>query len=91
MNWAQCKDPVSYKYCCTVVVFWSLTQNVAGASPFEKRQIIVSLNSVRTEPGTSDSKSNTLLSELTWHVLLGGIFKLSSVQTVSDLESEVLG
>ena len=25
---------------------------------------------VRTELGTSDSKSDTLLSELTWHVLL---------------------
>ena len=27
---------------------------------------------VRIEPGTSDPKSNTLLSELTWHVLTRG-------------------
>ena len=30
------------------------------------------LPSLRIEPGTSDSKSDTVLAELTWHVLLRG-------------------
>ena len=33
------------------------------------------VTSVRIEPRTSNSKSSTLLSELTGHVLLRGIFK----------------
>ena len=60
---------------------------------------------VRIEPRTSYSKSNTLLSELTWRVLLGGVFKflfmhhlifgiiiqVSSERRVLGLESEALG
>ena len=35
MNWAQFKDPISLVCLAgTVVVFWSLTQEVAGSSPF---------------------------------------------------------
>ena len=35
MNWAQFKDPVSHMCLAgTVVTFWSLTQVVAGSSPF---------------------------------------------------------
>ena len=35
MNWAQFKDPVSYMCLAgTVVAYWSLTQEVAGSSPF---------------------------------------------------------
>ena len=35
MNWAQFKDPVSYKCLAgTVVTSWALTQEVAGSSPF---------------------------------------------------------
>ena len=35
MNWAQFKDPVSYMYLAGAVVSsWSLTQEVAGSSPF---------------------------------------------------------
>ena len=35
MNWAQFEDPVSYMCLAgTVVEFWSLTQEVAGLSPF---------------------------------------------------------
>ena len=36
---------------------------------------------VRIEPMTSDSKSNTLLSELTWHVLLRGSLNFCSCTT----------
>ena len=35
MNWAQFKDPVSHMCLAgTVVISWSLTQEVAGSSPF---------------------------------------------------------
>ena len=35
MNWAQFKDPLCYLCLAgTVVAFWSLTQDVAGSSPF---------------------------------------------------------
>ena len=35
MNWAQFKDPVSHTCLAgTVVASWSLTQEVAGLSPF---------------------------------------------------------
>ena len=35
MNWARFKDPVSHMCLSgTVVAFWSLTQEVAGLSPF---------------------------------------------------------
>ena len=35
MNWAQCKDPVSYMCLVgAVVASWSLTQEVAGSSTF---------------------------------------------------------
>ena len=35
MNWTQFKDHVSHVCLAgTVVVFWSLTQEVAGSSPF---------------------------------------------------------
>ena len=37
---------------------------------------------VRIEPGTSDSKSNTLLSELIWNVLLRGSLNFYSDTTV---------
>ena len=36
---------------------------------------------VRIESGTSDSKSKTLLSKLTWHVLLGGSLNFCSWPT----------
>ena len=36
MNWAQFKDPVSHMCLSgTVVAFWSLTQEMAGSSPFK--------------------------------------------------------
>ena len=35
MNWAQFKDPASHIcHACAVVASWSLTQEVAGLSPF---------------------------------------------------------
>ena len=35
MNWAQFKDPVSHMcLACAVVASWTLTQEVAGLSPF---------------------------------------------------------
>ena len=35
MNWAEFKDPVSHVCLAgTVVVSWSLTQEVAGSNPF---------------------------------------------------------
>ena len=35
MNWAQFKDTVPHMYLAgTVVASWSLTQEVAGSSPF---------------------------------------------------------
>ena len=35
MNWGQFKDPVSYMCLAdAVVASWSLTQEVAGSSPF---------------------------------------------------------
>ena len=39
---------------------------------------ILQYQNVRVEPGTSDSKSNTLLSELTSHVILRESFCLST-------------
>ena len=49
MNWAQFKDPVSHMCLAgTVVASWSLTQEVAGSSPFITRQIFLSLNPVKT-------------------------------------------
>ena len=36
---------------------------------------------VRIEPGTSDPKSNTLLSELTWHVLTRGYLNFCLCKT----------
>ena len=49
MNWSQFKDPVSHMCLAgTVVVPWSLTQELAGSNPFTVRTIILSLNSVKT-------------------------------------------
>ena len=36
----------------------------------KKNPVTKCLSPVRIEPGTSDSKSNSLLSELTWHLLV---------------------
>ena len=49
MNWAQFKDLVS-DMCLAgaVVASWSLTQDVAGSSPFVVMTNILSLNSVKT-------------------------------------------
>ena len=45
MNWAQFKDPVSHMCLAgTVVACWSLTQEVAGSSPFNVINLL-SLNS----------------------------------------------
>ena len=41
MNWDQFKDPVSHMCLAgAVVAFWSLTQEVAGLSPFTVMRII---------------------------------------------------
>ena len=46
MNWAQFKDPVSHMCLAgTVVVSWSLTQEVASSNPFIVMTNIFSLNS----------------------------------------------
>ena len=46
MNLAQFKDPVSHMcHAGTVVASWSLTQKVAGLSPFTVMTNILSLNS----------------------------------------------
>ena len=38
MNWAEFKDPVSHMCLAgTVVASWSLTQEVAGLSPFNDK------------------------------------------------------
>ena len=47
----------------------------------QKKSTDKMLLQVRTEPMTSDSKSNTLLSELTWHVLLRGSLNFCSCTT----------
>ena len=52
MNWAEFKDPVSHMCLAgAVVASWSLTQEVAGSSPFTVMTNILSvnvLNSVKT-------------------------------------------
>ena len=41
MNWAQFKDPVSHMCLAgTVVAIWSLTQEVAGSSPFYDKYFV---------------------------------------------------
>ena len=41
MNWDQIKDPVSHMcLAVTVVASWSITQEVAGSSPFTVMRII---------------------------------------------------
>ena len=48
MNWAQFKDPLCYLCLSgTVVVSWSLTQEVAGSTPFNDKYFLL-LNSVKT-------------------------------------------
>ena len=49
MNWTKFKDPVSHMCLAgTVVACWSLTQEVAGSSPFTVMKNILLLNSVKT-------------------------------------------
>ena len=48
MNWAQFKDPISHMCLAdAVVASWSLTQEVAGSSPFTVMTNILSLNSLQ--------------------------------------------
>ena len=49
MNWAGYKDPVSHMCVAdTVVASWSLTQEVAGLSPFTVMTNFLSLNSLNS-------------------------------------------
>ena len=49
MNWAQFKDPISHTCLAgAVVACWSLTQEVAGSSPFNIINFL-SLNSLNPE------------------------------------------
>ena len=51
MNWAQLKDPVSHMCLAgALVASLSLTQEVAGSSPFNDKDLLSlnSLNSVKT-------------------------------------------
>ena len=49
MNWSQFKDPVSYMCLAgAVIASWSLTQEVAGSSPFTIATITLSLNSANS-------------------------------------------
>ena len=49
MNWSQFKDPVSHMCLAgAVVAFLSLTQKVAGSSPFTVMTNILSLNSANS-------------------------------------------
>ena len=57
MNWVQFKDPVS-RMCRvgTEVTFWSLTQEVAGSSPFIEKHLgktpIITLGTIRVSDTT---------------------------------------
>ena len=57
MNWNQFKDSVSLCLAGAAVVFWSLTQDVAGLNPFTG-QIFLSLNSAKAFRQNSNSPSD---------------------------------
>ena len=72
MNWTQFKDPVSHMCLAgTAVASWSLTQKVAGSSPFDDKYFL-SINSVKK----IRKNSNVLLTRV--HVNLSLIGWVSS-------------
>ena len=66
MNWAQFKDLVCHVCLAgTVVASWSLTQEVAGSSPFAVKTNILPLNSVKTFRKNSISSTLHLIIQCT--------------------------
>ena len=66
MNWAQFKDLVCHLCLAgTVVASWSLTQEVAGLSPFTVKTNILPLNSVKTLRKNSISSTLHLIIQCT--------------------------
>ena len=72
MNWAQFKDPVSHMCLVgTVVVSWSLTQEVAGSNPFtvtnieEKSSITFFLSKYINYHYNKDQRELTLITRQT--------------------------
>ena len=65
MNWAKFKDPVSHMCLAgAVVASWSITQEVAGSSPFTVMTNILLLNSVKTfRENSNDCTKRSLIQQ----------------------------